>query len=61
MVVDIRPHLGTENRTEAELALKKLPTIEQQWVGLSKNQVTVSHPRSVAILTDAGAIARLTI
>jgi hypothetical protein len=36
--------LITENRTEAEPALKSLPTIEQQWVGLLKNQVTVSSP-----------------
>ncbi|MCC3405527.1 MAG: hypothetical protein JGK17_08020 [Microcoleus sp. PH2017_10_PVI_O_A] len=37
--------LITENRTEAEPALKSLPTIEQQWVGLLKNQVTVSSPK----------------
>ena len=52
IVADIRPHLITEDRTEAELALKSLPTIEQQWVGLSKNQITVSSPLAVLGLTQ---------
>jgi hypothetical protein len=58
IVADIRPHLITENRTEAELALKSLPTIEQQWVGLSNNQITVSSPQ-LGHLNTLSSILRL--